>query len=105
MEGEHPAGCGGLTESDVGHNPAPAEDGDSDVAALGEGRDAFVDVGAAADFEDVAAEGVRAFLGDDDGRLGLVLGTGRSAPGAASGAGRRLGDLDVSGWVLPLLVV
>lgn len=51
-----------------------------------EGGEALSDVAAAADFQDVAAQGVGALLGYDDRRLRLVLGARRAAPGPPAGA-------------------
>ncbi|PON55449.1 hypothetical protein PanWU01x14_187640 [Parasponia andersonii] len=69
-----------MAERDVGDGAAPAEDADASLAAPGEVRHALGDVGAVGDLHDVAPEGVRAVPGDEDGRLGLVLGAGRTAP-------------------------
>lgn len=86
MQCDHGAGRGGLPKSDVGDDAAAAEDADAVLPAAGEGRDAVDDVRAGADLQNVASEGVRAFLGDDDGRFGLVLGAGRAAARAATAA-------------------
>lgn len=91
MEGDHrggPTPWGGgarLAEGDVGDGPRPVEDANAALTSACEVGDAVHDVTAIGDFHDVGAEGVGAVPGDDDGGLGLVLGSGRPATWAPSG--------------------
>lgn len=74
------------------------------MAALREGGDAFVYIAAATDFEHVATEGIRAFLGDNDRRFRFVLGASRTASWPAAGAGPRIEDLDAGVVVVDFVV-
>lgn len=89
MERYDSAGGGGLSESDVGNNAAPAQHGDPSVPPLGKAGNAVDDVAAAADFQHVAPERVGRLLGDDYRGFGFVLRAGWSASGPAV-AGARL---------------
>ena len=79
----------GLAKRNVGDGAVAAEDADTPPSAAGVVGDAVDDVGAGGDLEHVGAEGVGAVTGDDNWRLGLVLGAGRTAAGAAAGGGSR----------------
>lgn len=105
--GDAPRG-GRLAEADVVDGAGAAEDADAPLALGGVGGDRLEDVAAAADLEDVGAEGVGALARDDHGRLGLVLGA-RGAPPLA--ARRRFGGGGVgvvgvvAGEVVPVVGV
>lgn len=77
----------GLAQRDVGDGSVAAEDAESPPPAASVGGDAVDDVGGGCDLEHVGAEGVGAVTGDDNWRLGLVLGACRAAAGAAAGGG------------------
>lgn len=89
MERYDSAGGGGLSESDVRNNAAPAQHGDPSVPPLGKAGNAVDDVAAAADFQHVAPERVGRLLSDDYRGFGFVLRAGWSASGPAV-AGARL---------------
>lgn len=73
---------GGLTERDAGNSPGTGEDTDAHILAATELRDGFHDVAASRHFQNVGAHGRFRVSGYDHGWLGLVLGAGRTAPGA-----------------------
>lgn len=91
--GRRGGSVGRLTEGDVGDGAVASEDADASSPPAGVDGDAGDDVGSVGDFEDVRSEGVRAVASDDDGWLGLVLGSGWPSSwtavrgGSSAGAG------------------
>ena len=79
VESDDGAGRSRLPQGDVGDRSGAAHDANPSLATAGEGGDAIDDVAAVGDFHDVRFEGVGAVTRDDDGRLGLVLGSGGSS--------------------------
>lgn len=75
-----------LPESDIGDDATTTEDADAVLSPASEGPHAVDDVGAAADLQDMATKCIWAFLGDDYGWLGLVLGARWPATGSAATA-------------------
>jgi hypothetical protein len=73
----------GLPQRDVGDGAGAAEHADPALPAARERGDALGDVAAAGHLHDVRAQRVGAVPGDDDRRLGLVLGPRGPAPGPA----------------------
>src|ERR1044072_6944221 len=74
----HAPGGSRLPERDVGDRAASAQDANSALPPACKDRHALHDVAAVGDLHDMGSESVGAVSGVDDGRLGFVLGTGRS---------------------------
>lgn len=71
-----------MPKGDIGDGATAAEDTNPSLSAPGEDGDAVHDVAAIGDLHDVGPERIGAVPGDDDGRLGLVLGPGGSSAGS-----------------------
>lgn len=75
-----------MPEGDVGHRAGPAQNADPSLAPPRERGDAVGDVAPVRDLHHVGPQRIGAVPGDDDRRLGLVLGSG----GPPSGPPRHL---------------
>jgi hypothetical protein len=71
---------GGLAEGDVGDGSRAGEDADAHVLAAAEAGNGLDDVVSAGNLENVGAHGGLRVAGDEDRRLGLVLGSRWAAP-------------------------
>lgn len=96
---------GGLTESDVGDGAGAGEDADSPPPPASIIRKAIDDIGVGGDLEDMRSKDVGAIASDDNGRLGLVLGTRRTAARAAERRRDQRGVLIVSGWIIVIILI
>lgn len=77
-------GGGGLTEGDVSDGAGAGEDTKPGVLTAAETRDGVDDVTSTGDFENVGTHGGLGLAGNDDGRLGLILGARWAASGPAN---------------------
>lgn len=75
---------GWLPKTDVRNGAGSREDAETYVTPAGEAGDSLDYVSTSRDLEDVGAHGGFGFAGDEDGRLGFVLGSRRPASGSST---------------------